>query len=108
MAEDPHHIQPFRFEGDPAQVLPRLRRIIERQPRARVVSQEHDYLHAEFESRLFGFVDDVEFRLVPQERQVHVRSAARLGYSDFGVNRARLEFLREQFEGDGPAAATGP
>jgi uncharacterized protein (DUF1499 family) len=44
-----------------------------------------------------GFVDDVEFLIAPEQSQIHVRSAARLGYSDFGVNRKRVEFLRAQF-----------
>ncbi|MGH7970152.1 MAG: DUF1499 domain-containing protein, partial [Limisphaerales bacterium] len=56
------------------------------------------YLHAEFRSPLMGFVDDVEFVLAPEQKLIHVRSAARLGYSDFGVNRKRAEFLRAQFE----------
>jgi uncharacterized protein (DUF1499 family) len=43
-------------------------------------------------------VDDVEFVLAPEQRLIHVRSAARLGYSDFGVNRKRAESLRAQFE----------
>lgn len=50
------------------------------------------YISAVFSSKLFGFVDDVEFR--KSEDGVHVRSASRVGYSDRGVNRARVEALR--------------
>ena len=56
-----------------------------------VTSESEDYLSAEFTSSLFGFVDDVEFRLTPEG--VHVRSASRVGYDDAGVNRARVEQL---------------
>ena len=46
-----------------------------------------------------GFVDDVEF-LFPKEKIIHVRSASRIGYSDFGANRRRVEHLRELFTKD--------
>ena len=96
--DNPQHVHPFRFVGDPLAVIPRLRQIVESWPRATVVTADERYLHAEFESRLLGFVDDVEFYVMPDEGTIHVRSAARLGYSDFGVNRARIEELRERFE----------
>jgi uncharacterized protein (DUF1499 family) len=51
-------------------------------------------LHAEVTSSFFGFVDDLELHLRPADRMIAVRSASRLGYSDFGVNRARIEHLR--------------
>ena len=62
--------------------------------RANIVKVDGNYLHAEFTSRFMGFVDDVEFLFVPSERLTHVRSASRLGYSDFGANRDRIEALR--------------
>jgi len=55
------------------------------------------YLRAEYRSRLFRFVDDVEFLLVPESNLVHVRSASRIGYSDMGVNRKRVEDIRRRF-----------
>ena len=57
----------------------------------------NDYLWATFSSRVFGFVDDLELRLVPQGEIIQVRSASRVGYSDFGVNRRRVESLRRDF-----------
>ncbi|MEL6541448.1 MAG: DUF1499 domain-containing protein [Pseudomonadota bacterium] len=59
-----------------------------------VTQQSEDYIAAEFKSALFGFVDDVEFRKA--EDAVHVRSASRVGYSDAGVNAARVKSLREK------------
>ena len=60
--------------------------------------QTHPYLHATFTSSLLRFVDDVEFRLDTEHHQLHVRSASRVGYSDFGVNRKRIEKIRDAFE----------
>jgi uncharacterized protein (DUF1499 family) len=52
------------------------------------------YVHAKFTSRLFRFVDDVEFCIDDDLRIIHVRSSSRVGYFDFGVNRRRIERIR--------------
>ena len=64
-------------------------------PEARIVNSDGNYLYAEFTSRIMGFVDDVEFLYDPDAGVTHVRSASRLGYSDMGVNRNRIEAIRE-------------
>jgi uncharacterized protein (DUF1499 family) len=64
-------------------------------PRTRIVEATDDYLHAECSSAIFGFVDDLELHLRPDSQYVAVRSASRLGYSDLGVNRRRIEQLRK-------------
>ena len=63
--------------------------------RSTVVSETDDYLHAICRTRL-GFVDDVECRLAGDV--IHVRSASRVGWFDFGANRARVEWLRRAFQ----------
>lgn len=60
-------------------------------PRTRIVIDEPNYLRAEFASRLFGFVDDVEFAFDEVERRIDFRSASRVGYYDFGANRRRMK-----------------
>ena len=60
----------------------------------RVVEVSDNYLAATFASSLFGFVDDVEFRIDLEAGQVQVRSAARVGHSDLGANRKRIEAIR--------------
>ncbi|MEL6906737.1 MAG: DUF1499 domain-containing protein, partial [Planctomycetota bacterium] len=65
--------------------------------RARVAARDGDWVHAVFTTRILRFRDDVELRLDEAARVVHVRSASRLGYSDLGANRARVERLREAF-----------
>jgi uncharacterized protein (DUF1499 family) len=87
-----HAIAPFGGEGDPAATLAKLKGIVERLPRTSIVESRADYLRCEFTTPLLGFVDDVEFHA--RDGVVHVRSASRLGYSDLGVNRRRIEDLR--------------
>lgn len=57
---------------------------------------EDDYLRSEFHSRWFGFIDDVEARIDKRNNVIHLRSASRIGYSDFGVNRRRIEKIRSK------------
>lgn len=92
-ADAGHYIAPLAFSGDPAVAWSALRQALRGMERATVVRDEPGYLHAEFTSRLLGFVDDAEFVLDPSGL-IHVRSASRLGRSDFGVNRARMESIR--------------
>lgn len=70
-------------------------------PRVRIAAERPGYLHAEYASRVFGFVDDVELELDPAATLVHVRSASRIGRSDFGANRARVEDLRTRLAAAG-------
>ncbi len=93
-----HYVAPLKFNGEAQVAFQKLLKLVQSRPRAIVVTQDGQYLHAEFSSPLMGFVDDVEFVVAPEQRLIHVRSAARLGYSDFGVNRKRAESLRAQFE----------
>lgn len=101
-AEDPERrVAPFTYRGDGVRALARLRQLIENQPRTTLVSSETDYLHAEFRSRWLGFVDDLELLIDPERRVIHVRSASRLGYSDLGVNRRRVDHLRQHWSKPG-------
>ncbi|MFM9969425.1 MAG: DUF1499 domain-containing protein [Burkholderiales bacterium] len=92
-----HYIAPFVISGPVAPAWAKLVSVLREQPRAVMVVAESSYLHAEFTSRLMGYVDDVEFVLDENNRVIHVRSASRLGTSDFGVNRKRIEVLRESW-----------
>jgi uncharacterized protein (DUF1499 family) len=74
--------------------MARLRLLVDGTPGARVVLARPDYLQATFTTPLMKFTDDVEFWFDPAAGVVQVRSASRLGESDLGVNRARIEALR--------------
>ncbi len=95
-AKSEQRVAPLRYDGDAARARARLLEVLNGMERARVVQSAADYLHAEFRSAVFGFVDDVEFYFSPPGT-IQVRSAARTGYYDFGVNRERVETLRARF-----------
>lgn len=108
-ADADHAIEPFTMTGDPKSELKRLAKLISDHQRAEVVTLEDDYLHAEFTSQLFRYVDDVEFLADSDGTTLHVRSASRVGHSDLGANRKRIAILRIQFHsgdrnGDSPIA----
>jgi len=96
-----HQISALQLAAAPAEAWRSAREVVMELPRARIVEETEDYLHAECRSALFGFVDDLELQLRPSESIIAVRSASRLGYSDFGVNRRRVEALRESLAGRG-------
>jgi uncharacterized protein (DUF1499 family) len=96
-ADDDHAIKPLRFEDDPDEAWQRLRQVLASRPRTRVVHEEDDYLRVECTSRIFHFTDDVEFLLDREAGVIHFRSASRVGKSDLGVNRRRMEEIRQAF-----------
>lgn len=73
----------------------RLQNYLGKQNNINLVTSSDSYIHAEARSTLLGFVDDVEFNLRPKSKSIAVRSASRLGYSDMGVNRKRIEEIRK-------------
>lgn len=89
-----HQIAPLAYKGSPEQAMKALKAIIESTPKTEVVEIKADYLYVEYASALVGFVDDVEFYFPLDGNIIHARSASRLGYSDFGVNRNRIEVIR--------------
>lgn len=99
MAEDEkHHIAPLTYEGSAAEARARLIAILESAKRVEIISSTENYIHAEFTSLIFRFVDDVEFYFGDGQPIIHLRSASRVGYSDLGANRKRIEAIRGQFE----------
>ena len=94
-ADRAHFIEPLKFQGDAKQAIEKLRQLLLTLPQVSVVEARADYLYAEFRSALMGFVDDVEFWC--DGRVIQVRSASRLGYSDLGANRKRIEMLRAAY-----------
>ena len=95
-ADADHHIEPFHLAGSPVEAWQMTKTLVAALPRTKIITDENNYLHAECRSSLFGFVDDLELHLRPEEKMIAVRSASRLGYADFGVNRKRVERLRSE------------
>jgi uncharacterized protein (DUF1499 family) len=92
--DETHAIEPIAYSGDRADARDLLLKVLAVVPRTAVVAQQDNYIRAKSTSRLMGFVDDTEFYLPADESVIHLRAAARLGESDLGVNRRRLEQIR--------------
>jgi uncharacterized protein (DUF1499 family) len=95
--EKAHFIEPLHYTGSLADARQKLIDILQNTKQVRLNKIETDYIHAEFRSLVFRFVDDVEFYFPPEKSIIHVKSASRSGYYDFGVNRRRVERLRAAF-----------
>ena len=96
--DDAHRVEPLGLGGDPAEGWRTVVEVVGALPRTRIVTREEGYVHAECSSPLLGFVDDLELQLRADEGVVAVRSASRLGYSDLGVNRKRVDDLRHRLK----------
>ncbi|MDJ0687000.1 MAG: DUF1499 domain-containing protein [Xenococcaceae cyanobacterium MO_188.B32] len=97
-ADDSHLIAPIVYDTDLDTARETLLKVLTVVPRTQVVEQTDNYIYAQSESRLIGFIDDLEFYFPPDEKVIHLRSASRLGESDLGVNRRRLEQIRFAFQ----------
>lgn len=92
-----HYMAPMTYEGSVGDAKAKLLAIVGTYPRTTVITDQPDYLHVEFRSLVFRFVDDVEFLLDDQDKVIHFRSASRLGYSDLGVNRKRMQSIVDAY-----------
>lgn len=92
-----HRVDPILFTDPPVVEIRRLEKLVGGMPGATIVEATEHYLHAEFRSKVFRFVDDVEFLWEASEHLCHVRSASRMGSYDFGKNRERIEEIRRLF-----------
>ena len=93
-SEASNRIDPIAFDGPAAPMRDRLLAVLEGWPGTRIVRAEERYLHVECTTSLIGFVDDVEISIDEEAGLVHLRSCSRIGYSDLGTNRRRMEALR--------------
>jgi uncharacterized protein (DUF1499 family) len=93
-----HFVEPLSFTGTAAEAHAGIKKIILSMKRSRIITDTDSYIHAEFTSAVFRFVDDVEFQFDEGTKVIHVRSAARLGHSDLGVNRKRVEDIRTRWK----------
>jgi len=96
-----HYIEPLQIDGDPQAAWQRLVAHLENDSAYTIVERRDDYLRAEARTKILRFVDDVVFHLRPGEGVIAMRSSSRLGFSDLGKNRSRLEDVREALGSDG-------
>jgi uncharacterized protein (DUF1499 family) len=93
--QDYARIAPLALRGSGPETIARIRRIVEAMPGASVVQARDDYLYVQFTTRWMKFTDDAEFWFDPSANMIQVCSASRVGRKDFGVNRARIEAIRQ-------------
>lgn len=91
-----HYIKPIMYNLELEQIKQKLKSVIKSMERAEIITEKENYIYAEFTSKIMRFVDDVEFRFDDSSKLIHVRSASRIGRSDFGVNRKRIETIRSK------------
>jgi uncharacterized protein (DUF1499 family) len=95
-----HFIQPMHFRGTGEEAQQRMLQILNTLQQTEIKTVQENYIRAEFTSKIFRFTDDVEFYFMPIKNDIitiNLRSASRIGYSDLGVNRKRIELIRKLF-----------
>ena len=95
--DDGHSIPPIRYVGETAVAHQRLLSILQADAQFTIISQTPIYIHAEAQTAVWRFIDDVEFFFDKADSLIHFRSASRLGYGDGGTNRQRMEAIRTAF-----------
>ena len=94
-----HAIVPYTYSKTRFDAKAVLKSVLASLPRTQLVEEDDTYLHYECTSLLLRFVDDVEFLFDEASKTIHFRSASRVGYGDFGVNRRRMEDIRSRLQG---------
>lgn len=89
-----HYIAPSEMKSPLNEELSKVKKALKTWPRTKLVTEEQNYLHYECTSLVFRFVDDLEVYFDVENQKIHFRSASRVGHSDFGVNRKRVEKLK--------------
>lgn len=92
-----HYVDPLYYKGMLYEARANLLRVLRSMDRVKIITVESDYTHAKFISAFLHFVDDVEFCFDDKKKTIHVRSASRIGYYDLGVNRRRVDRIRNSF-----------
>lgn len=88
------YVEPIQYANHLTDTKMGLRVWFQDRGDVRVLETTENYMHAVFEIPFFGWKDDVEFYFKEAEKRIYVRSASRIGYSDLGVNRKRVEEIR--------------
>lgn len=95
-----HYIAPLEYDSEMSGAFISMVRVLETWPNTIMVKKSEDYIHVVFNSRIFKFKDDVQFFFPSNKGIIHIRSASRVGYSDLGVNRKRIEAIRSVFNAE--------
>lgn len=91
------YIEALGYSGSSQEAWTRLKKVVA-DTGGELIATQDNYLRAVYKTPWVRFVDDVEFRLDNEQAVIHVRSSSRVGRSDFGANRQRVEKIRERFD----------
>jgi uncharacterized protein (DUF1499 family) len=92
-----HKIDPINYSGSIEEEKIKIKNIVKSLKRTKLITEEEIYLHFEFRTATFKFVDDVEFYFDDSAKLIHCRSASRVGWSDMGVNRKRMKKIQDLY-----------
>lgn len=90
------YIEPLVFEGSPDAAWLAVKDAIQKHG-GRIEKENNNYMWTTFRTRIFRFVDDVEVLKDSEMNKIYFRSASRVGRSDMGANRKRVERIRDSF-----------
>jgi len=96
VTSEDNYLEPFKIHSDKNFAYEKVLKIILNDKSARIISQNDKYIRAEYTSKVFKFVDDIEFYF-GDNGVIHFRSASRLGHYDFSANKRRIEKIRFKF-----------
>lgn len=91
-----HYEAPLPYSIGSKAVIPLVANLVKEGPRSDIITQTDRYIHATYKSAIFRFVDDVEFLVDPKTKVLHMRSLARMGTGDLGVNRRRIRDVKQR------------
>ena len=104
--DEEHRVEPFMLASNNANCWADIISLVKALPRTQIIAETSNYLHVEVRSFLFRFVDHLELVIAQDKQRLDIRSASVTGYSDMGVNRKRVEMLRDLFVEKGLCKAT--
>lgn len=96
-SDEDHFLEAIQIVSNKERAHQKITGILTKNSSAKIITSTPDYIHAEYTSSVFKFVDDVEFYF-SADKLVHFRSASRSGHSDMGVNKKRIEEIRFKFQ----------
>jgi len=94
-----NHIEPISYTGDASEVIDNVASLVPTMSGTKIIAQTENYLHVTYKTLLLGYTDDLELLRDDEQGMLQIRSASRLGRSDFGANRKRIEALRMVLKG---------
>jgi len=98
-SDEVHYIEALSYKATEKEVLDKLKEILKTMPRTKIIEETENYIYAECTSLIFRFVDDLEIYMDSENKLIHFRSASRVGHSDLGVNRKRVNSIKEKLKG---------